>query len=153
MLNHILVPLDESEFAEKALSYAEQILAPKGQLTLLTVVDTVSAVYPLMPGPYPVPIEQSLDAQETIRVQLSQRADSYLNSVVERLSTSDFRVVVLVREGIPAETIVSAAEELAVDAIAMSTHGRSGLGRWIFGSVTQKVLSATPCPVFIIPNR
>ena len=62
-------------------------------------------------------------------------------------------VGVEVHVGEPANVIVETAERLKVDAIVMSTHGRSGLSRWLFGSVTNKVLSANVCPVYVIPSK
>ena len=59
----------------------------------------------------------------------------------------------MVEAGDPATVIVETAQKLHVDAIVMSTHGRSGLSRWLFGSVTQKVLAASCCPVFVIPAK
>ena len=55
--------------------------------------------------------------------------------------------------GDPATVISEAAERLAVDAIVMSTHGRSGIGRFLFGSVTYKILETRICPVFVVPNK
>ena len=49
--------------------------------------------------------------------------------------------------------IVERAHALHVDAIVMSTHGRSGLNRWMFGSVTQRVLALMPCPVLVVPGQ
>lgn len=151
MLQKILVPLDASELAEKALPYAQHILGDEGELFLLSVIDIAGVTYPLMPGPYPIPIEQGFENNESVRTQITTHAESYLRTIHDRLATSGPEITTLVRAGSPADTIVEAALELGADAIVMSTHGRSGLGRWVYGSVAQKVLSAAPCPVMIIP--
>jgi len=54
------------------------------------------------------------------------------------------------RSGSAAEEIITYAEENNIDLIAMSTHGRSGIGRWVFGSVTDKVLHAGDVPVLTV---
>ena len=70
-----------------------------------------------------------------------------------RWQAPEYTIRTRLAEGQPAERILEQAEELAVDAIVMSTHGRSGVSRWVFGSVAQKVLSGASCPIFIIPLR
>ena len=59
----------------------------------------------------------------------------------------------MVQFGDPASVIVDTAGQLHVDAIVMSTHGRSGISRWIFGSVTNKVLGMAECPVLVVPSE
>jgi nucleotide-binding universal stress UspA family protein len=49
-----------------------------------------------------------------------------------------------------AEAILDYTEQHKVDLIAIATHGRSGVSRWVFGSVTQKVIQAAPVPVLVI---
>ena len=55
-----------------------------------------------------------------------------------------------IRRGRPADEILAAAQEGGVDLIAMATHGRTGLGRLLFGSVAEAVLRRAPVPVFMI---
>ncbi|MBZ0306650.1 MAG: universal stress protein [Anaerolineae bacterium] len=59
----------------------------------------------------------------------------------------------MAKSGRPSETIVEVAKKLNVDAIVMSTHGRSGLSLLLLGSVTHKVLNTSACPVFVIPAK
>lgn len=153
MLKHILVPLDESELAEKALEYAQQLVSPESRITLLSVVDVPGVPYALSPGMYAMPIEQTIEDHERLRKRMIEQAEAYLQRMLDKLKATHSRVDITVRSGNPAEVIAETAEELGVNAIVMSTHGRSGLSRWVFGSVTQKVLSITTCPVFVVPNR
>ena len=150
MLKHVLVPLDSSELAEEALDYARNLTGPGGKVTLLMVVLAPEYV---TSGFYPVPFEYQVENYETIRKNRVDEARDYLKKVAERLQKDDIEVNYVILVGNPAECIIEKAESENVDAIAMSTHGRSGLSRWIFGSVTQKVLSGTTCPVFVVPNR
>ena len=150
MLNHVLVPLDSSALAEEALDYARQVVAPGGKLTLLMVI--IAPEY-VTSGFYPVPFEYQVENYETIRANRVDEAQHYLTQIKNRLSDDDLSVDFTILVGNPAECIIEKADELGVDAVVMSTHGRSGISRWIFGSVTQKVLSGTARPVFVVPNR
>jgi nucleotide-binding universal stress UspA family protein len=150
MLNHVLVPLDGSELAEKALDYARSVTAPDGVISLLSVVDVPE--YPAniyYPAGLPTLTTTSIDLQKDIIPQ----ANDYLNKVAEQLIAQGFRVQKDVQVGEPASAIVEYASQKNVDAIVMSTHGRSGLGRWLFGSVANKVLSSSTVPIFIIPAK
>jgi nucleotide-binding universal stress UspA family protein len=75
----------------------------------------------------------------------------YLQEVIERLGAADLHIDTRVTEGDPAECIISYMQEHPeVAAVAMSTHGRSGLGRWLFGSVAAKVLHSSPVPLLLV---
>ncbi len=151
MFNHILVPLDRSALAEEALPYALRIVNHEGRITLLSVVNASDdpnyvgmvepVITPLMPKPGSP--QQSLWSQ----------TENYLKQVASKFQKAHLEIAVSVLEGSPADTIVDVAKGLGVQMIVMSTHGRSGLSRWIYGSVTQKVLSAAPCPVLVVPSR
>lgn len=150
MLQHLLVPLDGSELAEEALQYVRHLAGEGSRVTLITAVDaTESSVY----GPREFPLVRSTvhDYQSALE-QLIPQAKSYLEHVAEHLRQSGIEVHIEAELGEPASIIVDAAKQLNVDAIVMSTHGRSGLGRWLFGSVTTKVLQVASCPVFVIPG-
>jgi nucleotide-binding universal stress UspA family protein len=77
-------------------------------------------------------------------------AEEYLAPLAVELRGKGVRVTTAVRRGAPAEEIVAAALEAGADLIAMSTHGRGGLGRIIFGSVAQAVLRQAHVPVFLL---
>jgi len=77
-------------------------------------------------------------------------ANNYLNSVKERLTKIGITVRSEVEVGSPAESVIAYAKENNVDLIAMSTHGRSGIGRWLLGSVADKVIHAADRPVLMV---
>jgi nucleotide-binding universal stress UspA family protein len=147
MLGHILIPLDGSRLAEEAIAPAKQILKTKGKITLVSVVELPvsweSGMAPVL----------MLDESQNITDQLMARTQAYLEEVAENLRTEGFIVDTVVQYGNPATIIVDTALTHKVDAIAMSPHGRSGFSRWLFGSVTSKVLSTAPCSVFVIPSK
>lgn len=147
MLDHVLVPLDGSRLAEEALEHAKRIVNHEGKITLLTAVDVPEIpMYGLYP-PATIP-----DYQAAIEDALPQ-ARAYLEQIAKDLTGAGYKVTFDAQIGDAAEVIARMAQELRVDAIVMSTHGRSGLNRWLFGSVTSKVLSAKVCPVFVIPSK
>jgi nucleotide-binding universal stress UspA family protein len=150
MLSHILVPLDGSMLAEMALEHARRLVAPNGKITLVTVVQAPEfPVYDFYPSPSP-----SIKSYETALHDALPRAKEYLERVAHDLEEEmHLQTAIEVEAGDAATVIVDLGLRLHVDAIVMSTHGRSGFSRWIFGSVTQKVLGVTPCPVFVVPGR
>jgi nucleotide-binding universal stress UspA family protein len=77
-------------------------------------------------------------------------AEEYLAPIAAKLRNKAVRVEGRVRRGHPADEIVAAARETGADLIAMSTHGRGGLGRLVFGSVAQAVLRHVDTPVLLM---
>jgi nucleotide-binding universal stress UspA family protein len=85
--------------------------------------------------------------------RLMPQANQYLDKIATALQEDGWQVQTEAVVGEPAYAIIEKSEELNVDAIVMSTHGRSGISRWLFGSVTSKVLGSVDRPVFVIPSR
>ena len=147
MLKHVLVPLDGSLLAQMALDFATRVVDANCEITLLTVVQQPDVpIYGTSPMVM-VPVEH--DTIEAIR----KDAREYLESVAETLREQGFQPQVRVELGEPAQVIVQVANALEVDTIIMCTHGRSGISRWLFGSVTGRVLSMTPRPVLVVPSH
>lgn len=144
MLKHILVPLDGSALAEKALDYAIQIVAPKRRITLVSIVEIPDVANTF----HPLPANLNM-----VEDNLTSGRDYLMRVANELRKTHQLRINVEIKVGKPAEVITELAETEFVDAIVMSTHGRNGIERFIFGSVTQKVLNAMPCPVFVVPGK
>jgi nucleotide-binding universal stress UspA family protein len=145
MFGKILVPLDGSELAERALQPAMELAAANAaELFLLSAAGLKDMVVPSADAYGVLWPEQS---QERYHSEL----ESYLGSITrEQIPAGVGNVRSLVLDGDPAATIVDTAFMEDVELIVMSTHGRSGLGRWMFGSTTEKVLRAAPCPVMVV---
>jgi nucleotide-binding universal stress UspA family protein len=94
-----------------------------------------------------------VQSYESVERQMRVQAEDYLRSISKRLASTGARIDISVQVGRDAEVIVEHAKEVGADAIVMATHGRSGISRWLLGSVTQKVLQAAPCPVVVIPQQ
>ena len=137
-----LIPLDGSPTAEAVIPQFVIKLARPLDLDLVLF----QAVEPLPAAAVDAAPVVMLDTTDQLRVE----AEGYLTSVADDLIRQGLRVKTLVRVGPPAEQIVEAAREVAADLIAMTTHGRSGLGRLFFGSVAEAVLQRAPVPLFLM---
>jgi nucleotide-binding universal stress UspA family protein len=149
MLNSILVPLDGSALAETALPYALRIVEDGGRLTLLMVIDETPIVED---SPLFMNTSDNVVSQPQLEESLKHTED-YLARVAGTLNKSNLTIETMALHGKPAGEIVDISQNSPMDAIVMSTHGRTGLSRWILGSVTQKVISASRCPVFVVPSK
>jgi len=136
-LDKILVPLDGSILAEAALSAACDFAARDGAtISFLRAAEAM-----------PRPGSDVVEAQVTA----VREAEEYLASVVRRLADRRItRVETHVWYGPPAAAIVEAAAVQKADLIVMSTHGRSGLGRLVLGSVAESVLRGTTAPILVV---
>lgn len=136
MVRKILLPLDGSVLSETALPWAE-LLAER---TAASLVVLRAAMVRGFPG------VDLTDAQ----VHAVQEAESYVEGVAARLRQRGFTVDLALPYGIAGEAIVDAATRRSADLIVMATHGRSGLGRWIYGSVADAVLRSATVPIFLV---
>ncbi len=141
----ILVPLDGSRFAEGALPYAQMLAeCSGGQIELLRVaVHPSSYVYVSDPATL-------ASLYDSDRVH----CEEYLQKVATALqAATPVTVTTAVLEGPVADAILDRAESADVDLIVMSTHGRSGMERWLLGSVAEKVTRGAKVPVMLIRPR
>jgi nucleotide-binding universal stress UspA family protein len=146
MIKRILVPLDGSELAERALPYAEELAHQFGAtLVLVRVVNSVELSRSQAFSGY-LPAEVYDTAFEDAR----QAAHEYLEATAKRLAADGLEVDWAMRTGDPAGEVVEHEREARADLVVMSTHGRSGLGRWVFGSVADRVLRGGTVPVLLV---
>jgi len=149
MHERVLVPLDGSKVGEAALPVIERLitkLAPeiKVEVTLLGVV--ASLTHWVVVGEASAPISYTEEELGLIKQEVSD----YLDKAGEGLRNKGAIVKTKVSTGNAAEEILKAADETSADMIAMSTHGRSGLRRIAFGSITDKVLWGASVPVLTV---
>jgi nucleotide-binding universal stress UspA family protein len=141
MYKRVLVPLDGSLVAEGIIPFIMEIAGPLDlQVVLLRV---------LVPVP-PMAVEGT--RQVVIEDFAKHRAEAaeYLAAMASELRAKGVRVTKDVRRGEPVAEILAGAREAEADLIAMTTHGRSGLGRLLFGSVAEAVLRQAEVPVFLM---
>lgn len=152
MIKHILVPLDSSERSELAIPYALQIARLGTKISLLYVLEI--PMTPFLVSPSPPVLPQETELYHSFRIRHIEKAEAYLKKTTDALSAQPADIEgKLITGNNPAEHILEFAEEYTVDLIVMSTRGHSGISRWIMGSVTQKVLQVSPCPVLVVPSR
>lgn len=145
MYKKILVPLDGSQLAECVLAHAANITTGSKveEVTLMRVVEPVYIPSSAEWAPSPEQIAQA----ETQNVK---EAEDYLAQVVHHLENNATKVKTEVIKGRAAESIADYAKNNQIDLIIIATHGRSGVSRWVWGSVADKILRASSIPVLVV---
>jgi len=143
-LSKILYPTDFSELSMYAFRYARDFAETFGaQLHVLHVVDEAYQ-YWLATGPNAIPVGPSPQEMiELAKQQMSAFAE-------EHLKDAAFPVVTQVLLGRPFAEIIRYARQQGIDLIVIATHGRGGLTHMLLGSVTEKVVRKSPCPVLTV---
>jgi nucleotide-binding universal stress UspA family protein len=135
----VLVALDGSTACEAVLRFLMEIAGPLDMtVMLLHVLEPIT--------PQVIDGTVVVDDIEARR----QEAEEYLAPISAALRSQGVDTAWAIRRGRPADEILAAAQEGGADLIAMATHGRTGLGRLLFGSVAEAVLRRAPVPVFMI---
>ena len=139
MYERIIIPLDGSKLGEAALPFVVDLMSKMSPdvVVEVTLLQVLSLSTPYVIGGWETGAVVFTD--EELK-QTKSRALEYLNATGEVLRSKGATVTAKVAVGDSSDEIVKAAEEIGADLIAMSTHGRSGISRWAFGSVTEKVL-------------
>ena len=148
MEQKILIPLDGSKLGEAALPAVEDLMSRllPGSKVKITLLQVVLPTHHIVSGdvvvqvPY---IEKEMD-------QIEREATDYLEKASEKLKGKGATVNIRIETGNPADEIIRVADEINANLIAMSTHGRSGLSRWAFGSITDRVLRGGNRPVLVV---
>lgn len=145
MFKRILVPLDGSDLARRALPVALAIARHnQGEIVLVRV-----------PVLFRLPIPDGVEELPLFEDAMTHRRDqckNYLRYVSQTCMDEDVPIQVQVADGDAASVIVDTAVAEDIDLIVMSTHGRTGFRRWVLGSVTEKVLRYAICPVLAVQN-
>lgn len=144
LINAVLVPLDGSPLAETVLPRVTD-LARRLSLRIL-LVRVVSPLHVFWIDHYPIGLEE---AEKEIEAQ----AVEYLETMAEALRKEGLEVEPRMLTGHPAAAIIDFANETPHDMIALATHARSGIDRWILGSVAETLVRGTGDPVLIVPPQ
>ncbi len=149
----LLALLDGSKMAESVLPHVEVLAKQKGvkaEITLLRIVniDRVRTDYP------------KAEAKLSMKEHIKQRTEhfeneyrQYLADIIQNMSLQDVNLKSEVLVGEPADEIIKYADKHRFDLIVMSTHGRSGMSRWAFGSVADKLIRRVATPIFLVRPR
>jgi nucleotide-binding universal stress UspA family protein len=137
MYDRILLPTDGSDANGRAVEQGVGLARETGAgLHVLFVLEDV---------PY---APETMD--DAVEGQLREIGEAAIEEIEERAEAAGVDLVTEMREGVPHETILEYAEEADVDAVVMGTHGRSGLDRYLLGSVTERVVRAAEVPVLTV---
>jgi nucleotide-binding universal stress UspA family protein len=149
----IVVALDGSAMAEQILPYVEA-LAEKfaSSLTLMRAIMPIEKVAALVePAIGGVPLDPSL-IEDTVESE-EHEATTYLEHVANDLRLRGLTVNVEIPQGSAVDTILECARQTQADLIALTTHGRSGLQRLVYGSVADGVVRQATSPVLLVRVR
>ena len=135
LLSSVVAPLDGSELAERSLPHVENLAQTLslGVVLLRVVTGTYPATYPLE--------------------ELERQALRYLDTVARRLRDRDLKVTTQVLRGTPALAVAEFARFNPQSIIVITSHGRSGITRWLMGSVAEALVRSSGDPVMVIPTR
>jgi nucleotide-binding universal stress UspA family protein len=144
MYKKILVPLDGSPLAEAVLPHAEALAKSEhAEIIILRVPNA--------------PVSEFLSRDpmiaEMIHADMEKESEEYVHNKVAALEKENIKVTGITKDGPVPDTILAVADETHADMIAMSTHGRTGVSRWLMGSVADKIVHHAHIPVMLIhPN-
>jgi nucleotide-binding universal stress UspA family protein len=147
LIKRILVPLDGSSLGEAAIPLASSLAANlSAEIVLLHVVQPMR--YLLDSDAF----GSSLNQNQIEEIE-KHSAEEYLSQIKKSLMEKGYGISTFTASGFAADEIIDYAKSNNIDLIAIATHGRSGFGRWVFGSVTDKVLHAGDTPVLVVRSK
>jgi nucleotide-binding universal stress UspA family protein len=146
-LKRLLVPLDGSALAEEVLPQAITLAQTTGaSILLLQVIQTID------PTNQRLLFSTKAEAESALQ-WWTEESERYLERVGERLQAAAVPYATRVRTGDPDRVICATTVDAAIDLVVMSTHGRTGFRRWVYGSVANKVLRGVECPLLLMRSR
>ncbi|MBM2824726.1 MAG: UspA protein [Dehalococcoidales bacterium] len=146
MYKKILAPLDGSELAECSLQHVRAVAAgcQVPEVVLLRVVEPMSSLA------YAAYAETNGEWLAQTEEEEKARARDYIEKMAVRLKKEGIAAQAVVISGKAADEILNYANKNQVELIIMSTHGRSGISRWAFGSVADRIVRHAKIPVLIV---
>ena len=134
-MKKILVCFDGSEGSEKALNKAITLIEEFGELYLLAVI--------------PNPADKTF-VDEEMHKKIKKKAENMISDVINDIGQHEFIITGMVEEGDPAAIIIDVANKLKVDLIVLGSKGQSELGKYLIGSVANKVVQYAAKPVMVV---
>ena len=149
MYSKIMVPLDGSELAECVLPHVE-VISNSVQAKHVALVRVVNPVR--LPASVPATGDFGFREADRLRMEEHRRqtAETYLKRLGDRLKINAAGIYHAVGEGRVAESLVNYAEKNGIDLIVIASHGRSGVSRWVMGSVAEKLVRSSCVPVLMV---
>ncbi|HRW04732.1 MAG TPA: universal stress protein [Caldilineaceae bacterium] len=144
--NQVLIPVDRSPFSLSIVPHVKRFLDPKtSALTLLHVAEEPTPAELRRMG-----VEEYTTQLQRLRGQFQAQVAEELQPLTDELQAAGFAVTVAVSFGEPITQIEHYIGTHEIDLLAMSTHGRSGFGRVLFGSVAQELLQQLSLPILLL---
>ena len=140
MYKKILLPTDGSTYADQEVERVEKLIAEDGEIIILSVAGRLTSS-----------AFQSRRKVKKVNEKLKKDAQRYVNQMAEKFDDS-LNVTKMVLTGFPVETIKEVTEKEGVDLIVISASGKSGLHRFVIGSVAEKVLKDSEIDVLLVHN-
>ena len=152
MYTKIMVPLDGSELAECVLPHVETFIAgcQVGTIVFVRVIEPTRLAAGGSYAVSEVDFKQVTANTEKIEAERKSSAAEYLKQVVNRLKQDGVKLQTEVIVGKVADTLVDYTEANNIDLILIATHGRSGVSRWVRGSIADRILRASRVPVLMV---
>jgi nucleotide-binding universal stress UspA family protein len=144
MYDKIAVPLDGSPLAECVMPHIEALAkSPTCEAQLITVIEPVEI-------PTRGKIALTEDDLKLIHTELEKDAHTYLDEISQKLVRAGIKTRLVILQGKPADSLIEYVHNNGIDLVVMATHGRSGLTKLFWGSITEKVIRAVNVPVMLI---
>ena len=152
MYTNIMVPLDGSELAECVLPHVEGFIAEcrVNSIVLVRVVEPAPMKFDDTAAISATSRELLVENIRRVEEKRQSAALEYLNSVERRLKQEGVKISAEVLVGGVAESLADYTETKGIDLIIIATHGRSGISRWVRGSIADRVLRFSPVPVLMV---
>lgn len=144
-IQKILVPFDFSEYSEKACNWAIAMAEKwRARILLLHVVPRPSYPPVLMGAHF-----NAADFETGLQTEAEERAKAFIQKTAHGRVPIDVKVLI----GEPSSDLCKIAEEEQFDMVIMGSHGRTGLGHMLLGSVAERVVRLSPCPVLVVGKK
>lgn len=154
MFNKILVPLDESDLSEQSLPFAKEVAKQfNSEVVLLQAIPpvTLTTANDMSGGMEDATVtSMTIESARSLEASNLKAANSYLDAKLKEFRSDNIRVSSRAVIDMPAKAILDVCRTENVDLIVITTHGRSGLGRAIVGSVADQVIRHAGIPVMVI---
>ena len=140
MYKKILLPTDGSTYADQEVERVEKLIADDGEIIVLSVAGRLTSS-----------AFQSRRKVKKVNEKLKKDAQKFVDNMASKFD-DDLNVTKMVKTGFPAEVIKEVTENEGVDLIVISASGKSGLHRFVIGSVAEKVLKDSEVDVLLVHN-
>jgi nucleotide-binding universal stress UspA family protein len=148
--DRIIAALDGSPLAERCLPHAEALAEKFGSTVILVraILPTATIAALVEPSMGGVPLDPDL-IEDTLEAE-GEEAKTYLEHIANALRAKGLNVETHTPEGTAVDAIIAHAKRVQANLIAMTTHGRTGLARLVYGSVAEGILKEAACPVLLV---